>query len=66
VFGHGLVEGRGDLHEGVVCGEGVGAGFGADDGDKAFGGDVVYYKAKVVSTSFSLKVLLVCIARISA
>jgi hypothetical protein len=42
VFGHGLVEGRGDLHERVVRGEVVGAGVGADDWDETFRGDVVY------------------------
>jgi hypothetical protein len=41
VLGDGLVEGRGDGYEGGGCSEGVCAGFGADDGDEAFGGDVV-------------------------
>lgn len=42
VLGDGLVEGRGDLDNGVEGGEVVGAFVGADDGHEAFGGDVVY------------------------
>jgi hypothetical protein len=52
VFGDGLMERRGYLNEGVVICEGVCADVGADDGDEAFGGDVVYCQVMVVSIYF--------------
>jgi hypothetical protein len=45
----GLVEGRGDFDDGVVCGEGGGVRVGADDGDEALGGDVVYCEYVLVA-----------------
>lgn len=42
MVGDDFVEGRSDLDEGVVVVEAVGAVLGADDGDKALGGDVVH------------------------
>ena len=42
MFGFGdAVDGCGDLDEGAVLGALVGAGAGGDDGDLAFGSDVV-------------------------
>lgn len=43
VFGNGLVEGCGNFDEGRVFRERVCAGVGADDGDEAFGGNMVDY-----------------------
>jgi hypothetical protein len=45
----GLVEGRGDFDDGVVCGEGGGVRVGADDGDETFGGDMVYWEEELVT-----------------
>lgn len=42
MFGHRLVERRGNRHERMIRWERVGAQVGADNGDESFGCDVVY------------------------
>jgi hypothetical protein len=49
MFGGCLVERRGDFDDGVVRREVRGVRVGADDGDEALGGDVVYCEYVLVA-----------------